>query len=202
MNIQRIFLPWEIIIGGSRGIRSKFFLISCSFWKFLEKNVYGRPLLRLAPPYENPGSAPDNYRPLSEASEGYVFRSICLSNSERVDNTSLHPPWPGSKVTTYLPPKTTPPSLPLARVKGHNSSLPRPGSKVTTPPSPRDYARPGGTHPTGMHLVFVCVCLLDLGQTRNIRKICELAYSQNKIGHQVLSETCWPCKQIQRWKTW
>ena len=138
VNIQRIFLPWEIIIGGSRGIRSKFFLISCSFWKFLEKNVYGRPLLRLAPPpYENPGSAPDNYRPLSEASEGYVFRSICLSNSERVDNTSLHPP-PGQGQRSqhiypprqHLPPSPLPGSKvtiapsPQARVKGHNTSLP------------------------------------------------------------------------------
>ena len=181
--------------------------IFLNFMQFLEifgKNVYGRPLLRLAPPpYENPGSAPDNYRPLSEASEGYVFRSICLSNSERVDNTSLHPPRPGSKVTTYLPPKTTPPSLPLARVKGHNSSLP-PGQGQRSQHLPPPATMRGLAVRILLEciLVFVCVCLLDLGQTRNIRKICELAYSQNKIGHQVLSETCWPCKQIQRWKTW
>ena len=113
------------------------------------------------------------------------------------------PPRPGSKVTTYLPPKTTPPSLPLARVKGHNSSLP-PGQGQRSQHLPPPATMRGLAVRILLEciLVFVCVCLLDLGQTRNIRKICELAYSQNKIGHQVLSETCWPCKQIQRWKTW
>ena len=181
--------------------------IFLNFMQFLEifgkKCIWASPPKVGTPPYENPGSAPDNYRPLSEASEGYVFRSICLSNSERVDNTSLHPPRPGSKVTTYLPPKTPPPSLPLARVKGHNSSLP-PGQGQRSQHLPPPATMRGLAVRILLEciLVFVCVCLLDLGQTRNIRKICELAYSQNKIGHQVLSETCWPCKQIQRWKTW
>ena len=40
-------------------LRSKIFLISCSFWEIKKKNVCQHPLLRVgAPSYENPGSAP------------------------------------------------------------------------------------------------------------------------------------------------
>ena len=114
--------------------------IFLNFMQFLEifgkKCIWASPPKVGTPPYENPGSAPDNYRPLSEASEGYVFRSICLSNSERVDNTSLHPPGQGQRSQHIYPPRQHLPPSPLpgskvtiapspqARVKGHNTSLP------------------------------------------------------------------------------
>ena len=58
------------------------------------------------------------YRPRSEASEGYVFTGICLSNS-------------GGGGGQHLPP---------ARVKGHNTFPPGQHLPVpwTTPPSPLD----------------------------------------------------------------
>ena len=90
------------------------------------------------------------YRPRSEVREGYVFTGICLSNLGGGRSGQHLPPWPGLKVTTLPPPRTTPPFPPgqhLSPPPGQHlpppwATPPSPwttpppwlGSKVTTPP--------------------------------------------------------------------
>ena len=71
----------------------------------------------------------DYYRPLSEASEGYIFTGICLSNSGGEGGVDQGP----GHNTSLPPPRDQVDNTPLPPTgHGHNT----PQDQWTTPPSP------------------------------------------------------------------
>ena len=83
-----------------------------------------------------------SYRPRSEASKGYVFTGICLSNSGGGGGR-----W--ATRSQHLPPSSGP---------GHNTSLPQtrsqhppePGHNTSLPPRTRSQHSPGPDHNTSL----------------------------------------------------
>ena len=91
-----------------------------------------------------PTKIKDNYRPRSEASEGYAFTGVChsVTGGGVYQGPGHNIPLPRDLVTT--------PSSPTPETWSQHTPFPHLGPGHNTP-SPRDYAQADGTHPTGMY---------------------------------------------------
>ena len=127
-----------------------------------------------------------HYRPRSEASEGYLFKGICLSNSgiclsnsgggrSGPGTWSQHPPPSWDLVTTPLPPQdlvTTPPPLPRTWSQyplgpGHNTpSPPPPGPGHNTPlplgPGHNTPCAPHAMRRWAVRILLECILVVQL----------------------------------------
>ena len=126
-----------------------------------------------------------NYRPRSEASEGYVFTGVCHSVTEpgggggrwatpkvyhlppRTRSQHLPPPPPDQVTTPLSPPGdqvTTPPSLPPWDQVTTPPPPPPPRDQITTPPPPRDQVTtpppPGTMRRRAVRILLECILVI------------------------------------------